>query len=454
MKKLISPIGVLIGTVLAFSSGCVTHNLDYSTRKAASTQVEQSFTIDVQPFKYSVGLGPNQLRANIFLTKNVADVFQQALEIELKNAGYKIGESDIQLTGDIKELINGPPKVIYSLKNNRDESNYEKSVESAARVVAVLDLESMYANIRDVITDYIDDPEFYQTVCNEIYKNDPSRKPPQKLIKKAQSTPTPKVIGKTESSIKSPTRTFVLIVGINDYADKTIPKLRFAEADARSVTKFFKLSKKSRSSQDRVELLLGKNATRINIEKALSEHLIKKANGQEDMAILYFAGHGFKDARQTYLACADTKLDSLRQTALSETVLRSYWKDVQAGNKVMILDACHSGGVKNFRGIGGVTVAPQRSAKAKSSEQLSIVMSSAGANQFSVEDENYGQGVFTVSLIQGLSGDADNNNDGKVSSEEIKDYLTVNVPKLAAAAGGKQNPEVKVYGSGSVFMTR
>lgn len=451
MKKLISPLGALIG-VLFLSSGCVTHNLDYSTRTAASIKVEESFTIEVKPFQYAVGLGANQIRANIFSTKNVVVVFQEALEIELKNAGYKIGESDIQLTGDIKELINGPPKVIYSLTNNRDGSNYEKSVESEARVVAGLDLESMYANIRDVITAYIDDPEFYQTVSKEVYKNDPSRKPPQKVTKEAKA-PNPKGIAKTESSIASPSRTFVLIVGINDYADKTIPKLRFAEADARSVTKFFKLSKKSRSSQDRVELLLGKNATRLNIEKALSEHLIKKANGQEDMAILYFAGHGFKDARQTYFACADTKLDSLRQTALSETILRSYWNDVQAGNKIMILDACHSGGVKNFRGIGGVTLAPTKS-KAGSSKQLSIVMSAAGANQLSVEDENYGQGVFTVSLVQGLSGDADNNNDGKVSSDEIKDYLNVNVPKLAAAAGGKQNPEVKVFGSGAVFMTK
>lgn len=452
MKKLISPAGVLFGTLLLCSSACVTHNLDYSSQKAASKKVEQSITIEVQPFQYQVGLNPNQLRPNVFLTRNVADVFRQALEIELKHAGYKIGISDIQLTGDIKELITGKPKVVYLLKNKQDGSNYEKSVESAGRVITEWDVPLMYANIRDVITDYIDDPTFYQSVCKEFYKNNPSLKAPPTITKK--SKPIPKVTPKIESSISSPSRTFVLIVGINDYEDKNIPKLKFAEADARAVTKFFKLSKKSRSSQDRVEVLLGKAATRLNIEKALSEHLIKKANGQEDMGILFFAGHGFKDARQAYLACVDTKLDSLRQTALSETVLQSYWKDVQAGHKIMILDACHSGGLKNFRGIGGVTIAPRKINKASASKQLSIVMSSAGENQFSVEDENYGQGVFTVSLIQGLSGDADNDNDGKVSSEEIKTYLMTNVPKLAAAAGGKQNPEVKVYGSGSVYMTK
>src|SRR5438876_1011017 len=71
--------------------------------------------------------------------------------------------------------------------------------------------------------------------------------------------------------------TYVLVVGIDACADAKIPRLRFAEADARAVYAFFATERKSPTAADRVQLLLGKDATRIGILRAMREHLETKA---------------------------------------------------------------------------------------------------------------------------------------------------------------------------------
>ncbi|MBI3723568.1 PDZ domain-containing protein [bacterium] len=94
--------------------------------------------------------------------------------------------------------------------------------------------------------------------------------------------------------------TFVLVVGVNEYKDPKIPKLKLAEDDARAVYSFFATEEKSPTAADRVKILRGADATRLGILKAIREHLTAKATRAEDTVILYFAGHGFADAKETY----------------------------------------------------------------------------------------------------------------------------------------------------------
>jgi len=235
--------------------------------------------------------------------------------------------------------------------------------------------------------------------------------------------------------------TYVLVVGVNAYEDARIPALRFAEADAREVYKFYATEKRSPSSRDRVTLLLGADATRKGILKAIRERLAQFAIGPADTAILYFAGHGFADQRMTYLAPQDTELAALAETAISATQLSDAWGAVVAGRKVLIMDACHSGGIQGVRGIGGVVQAPL--ANAAASAARSVVISSTGPSELSTEDGDLGQGCFTLALVKGLRGEADLDEDGFVTDAELARFLALEVPKLAAEAGGKQTPQVQ-----------
>ncbi len=248
-------------------------------------------------------------------------------------------------------------------------------------------------------------------------------------------------------------RTFVLIVGCNEYADKKIPNLRFAETDARAVFSFYATDARSPTSRDRVRVLLGKKATRQGVLKAIRQHLIQKATQPTDTAVLYFAGHGFGDAEETYLACSDTKLDSLMESAITQNALQAYWSRIRAGTKLLLTDACHSGGLAGLRGPGGVA---RRAMPANPEEgSVSVVIAAAGANEVSAEDEEVGQGIFTTVLLNGLRGNADADRNGKITLGELKRFLVETVPSRAREVNGNQTPVVQIHGSGEdVLLTR
>jgi hypothetical protein len=245
--------------------------------------------------------------------------------------------------------------------------------------------------------------------------------------------------------------TFVLIVGVNDYDDPKIPRLHFAEADAREVFGFFATEPRSPAEADRVQLVAGKNATRANVLGAIREHLQAKAVRPEDMVVLYFAGHGFSDANGTYLACRDTSLAQLPETSISLETLASAWTRIRAGRKVLIADACHSGGLEGLRGIGGVALAPESGP----SRASSLTIAATGANELSTEDERLGHGVFTLALLRGLRGEADTDKDGRVSGDELGEFLRREVPAVAARANGNQTPVVRSSrGDLPIWLTR
>jgi len=240
--------------------------------------------------------------------------------------------------------------------------------------------------------------------------------------------------------------TYVLVVGVDDYADAKISDLKFAEADARAVADFYARDPASPASSERVKLLLGRQATRRGVLRALQEHLLRRAVRPEDTAILYFAGHGFVDAAgDAYLACQDTEHAGLAFSAISAQQLQALWRQLGARQRILITDACHSGALAGIRGFGGVgkRVLPGAKGSPKDAGR-SLAIAAAGANQFSVEDE--GHGVFTAALLAALRGGADGDRDKVVTAAELRDYLAREVPIRARRRGGVQDPVVTLHG--------
>lgn len=238
--------------------------------------------------------------------------------------------------------------------------------------------------------------------------------------------------------------TYVLVVGIDRYDDAKLAKLDCAESDARAVTAFFAKDPKSPTRGACVVALYGAAATRANVLAKLQKHLSMNAVEPEDTAILYFAGHGLADARNDfYLACRDTALDNLFGTGLAERDLAAAWSRIRAGRKLLLVDACHSGALRNVRGIGGVIAAP-------SAASGSVTIAATDQGQLSVEDPKAGHGVFTIALLRGLGGEAAR--DGVVTPDSLGAYLSRTVPSLAARNGGAQSPSVN--GAGDFPLTR
>ena len=189
----------------------------------------------------------------------------------------------------------------------------------------------------------------------------------------------------------------------------------------------------------------------------MDRYLVKNAIHEDDMALLYFAGHGDTGKHPTkgteyYLIPQDAAKDSLYITAIELSEFQRLWSAIPAKTKILIADACNSGGFSGVRGMGGTTGVENIGGEAKA------VFSACKSDQKSIECEQLGHGLFTHVLLQGLKGKADmvcGDNDGRVTLAELKRWLDKQVPLEARKMGGNQTPITSLVDAwGEVYLTR
>jgi len=78
-----------------------------------------------------------------------------------------------------------------------------------------------------------------------------------------------------------------------------------------------------------------------------------------------------------------------------------------------------------------------------------VVMTASRASEVSMESPEFGMGIFTHYLCDGLRGKADADSDGLVSIMELYQHVNRHVPASAKRMGASQNPVLKGEISGS-----
>ena len=267
-----------------------------------------------------------------------------------------------------------------------------------------------------------------------------------------QQTPPP-----SAPEIKPPLAThgvsqhWALIIGVGDYADSRIADLRYADRDADAFYNWLVSREGGRLPPSNVKLLINKQATMSNIKHALFVWL--KQALEEDVIIIYYAGHGSPDSPDSsenlFLLPHDADFASIATSAFPmwdiQTALERF---IKADKVIVIADACHSGGV------GMPYEVARRSARGMTENRINsgltnlsqvgsgvCVISASDDNQMSQESKSWGggHGVFTYYLLEGLNGEADYNKDNRVSLGEIIPYLSENVRR---ATRNSQSPTV------------
>jgi uncharacterized caspase-like protein len=76
-------------------------------------------------------------------------------------------------------------------------------------------------------------------------------------------------------------------------------------------------------------------------------------------------------------------------------------------------------------------------------------MTASGANEVSVENDQFGHGVFTYYLVEGLKGEADADGDGFITVDEAYRYVSDKVPQ---ATGQEQHPIKKGTVKGRLIL--
>jgi uncharacterized caspase-like protein len=225
-------------------------------------------------------------------------------------------------------------------------------------------------------------------------------------------------------------RRLALIIGNSVYQDKTLARLKAPDADVGALYDVLKDSEVG--GFDDVKLLI--NVTSTTVRRAISEFCSQKT--RDDLLLLYFTGHGVLDDRgRLYLAVKDTNRNYLRASAIPAGFIADEMDNSRSQRQLLVLDCCHSGAfARGTKGAIGASVGT--AAAFEGTGYGRVVLTATDATQYAWEgDQIVGEAqtsLYTYYLIEGLqTGAADKNFDGKITVDELYDYVYEQIVKQA-----------------------
>lgn len=262
-------------------------------------------------------------------------------------------------------------------------------------------------------------------------------------------------------------KTWFVGIGVSDYKDSTM-NLRYAAKDIRDLVGTF--TKGKDSSLIHVDTLLNGRATVANI-LALKEKLMQA--DVNDKIIVAVTGHGLlnKDL-DFYYATYDVDFNNPEKNGLKYEQLEALLDGVPAQQKLLLIDACHSGALdkealladkqkvfdrKTEQDTGKVTASSRSTIKVKrskvslnnsfelmqnmfadfSSSNGVVVISAAGGMEYAFESPQWNNGVFTYCVRKAVEENLASDGDGSISVQQLMQYVG---KKVAELTNGRQRP--------------
>ncbi|WP_224718648.1 caspase family protein [Mesorhizobium sp. BR1-1-11] len=257
---------------------------------------------------------------------------------------------------------------------------------------------------------------------------------------------------------------YVVTVGVNEYESKAL-RLNFAAADAGAIETALQgirgydvvpvllTSDYARKEGDKqipavdhatkadiravLDLLAGKGETeRPRLRQEIGPVIDRLAKvTPDDLVVLAFSGHGHNQQGRFYILPSDSGNDLTKPGKLiSSEELTAWLRDVDAGEMVMIVDACHSAagvpagfkpGPMGDRGLGQLAY-----------DKGMRILAATQADDVALESGSLGQGLLTYALKEGLTAGtgahmlADTDSDGAITMKEWLTYAETRVPGL------------------------
>lgn len=175
------------------------------------------------------------------------------------------------------------------------------------------------------------------------------------------------------------------------------------------------------------------------------------SRGRADTVFVFYSGHGvpaINDKWDAYLMPSDATPGSIDVAGYHLEEFYRQLELINAENIVVFLDACFSGNSADG------TLYPEVSASVLKKPIVSVPDKNSVITVFSATQQDgvatwfnqVGNGLFSNFLAKGLTGEADEDGDKKVTSDELYSYVENKVSAVSAVLGRHQRP--------SVFSTR
>lgn len=281
---------------------------------------------------------------------------------------------------------------------------------------------------------------------------------PQKTDSKEQRARSLRV-GTTAAEVKAGKKVdlWAIIVGVSRYKNGDenldgyqISNLKNAADDAQALYDFLR-SDEGGNFRDVNEgghmiLLKDEQGTKENLTRALS--MLKQAK-PDDYFVVYIAMHGALIPQRTndnrtidipYFVLYDSDLRDMAKTGFQMEEFRNLINKIPARKGLVLSDTCHSAGVQMAGRDPSSTSIRANTRYLEEMERIGGGVGFISASQQleqSYELDEFGHGAFTQTLLDALRGNADNDQNGIVTFNELVQYIRDEVPQYT---DNKQHP--------------
>lgn len=237
-----------------------------------------------------------------------------------------------------------------------------------------------------------------------------------------------------------------LFIGIDRFASPLVNELTCAVRDADALHALFVDTLGGSSAV----VLTDGSATRAAITDQFANRLAH--SGADDFVVITFSGHGSDDH---YLVTHDADPDDLASTSIHLDELVDLFAKIPARRVLLVLDCCFSGGAgarvfrhtPATRGIRSV-----EEALGAIAHDGRIILTACDPNQEAIEDSNFGHGLLTWFLMEGLRGAPEVARDGGIPIFALLQYVTQRVTDEAASVGHEQRPTMRGTIDGALVL--
>jgi carboxyl-terminal processing protease len=260
-----------------------------------------------------------------------------------------------------------------------------------------------------------------------------------------------------------PPKTYVVLVGISNYADKQIKPRPHAEDDVKALYDLLSDKKYLGTEPASVQLLLGsedagrksKLATRENVLKALNQ--VSKDAKANDLVLFAFIGEGCplgeSGDRHGYFA-SDSTFKNRDKDAIAASEIQDALKNLKAQHFCAFVDVDFKGFTGAPKGLAepslGTTPYKEFLGDDGSDDHAPtpgrvLFLATNGLTR-SLDAKDHG--VFAEALLKGLKGAADKDGyepDGIITVDELAEYLDKELPELARQFGKTQKEKEQLH---------
>ena len=219
-----------------------------------------------------------------------------------------------------------------------------------------------------------------------------------------------------------------VVIGNQQYQRAGVPSVDFAVRDATVIKKYLMDTLGYKEGNILFEL----NATKARFEALFgtaTEHrgrLYNYVKPDKSDVFIYYSGHGAPDpeSKQGYLVPVDCDPAVVKLNGYPISTFYNNLSKIEARSFTVVLDACFSGDSQGGQLLTNISPIFITVDNPLITLPNSTVFTSATGEQVSCWYPDKRHSLFTYFFLKGLGGEADTDNDGKVTISELEQFVT------------------------------